>query len=281
MQTMNGSSLSYEDFEPFCNWRHNDESETLVIHLPAFRKDQLKIQVFNTTNTVKISGERLVDATKRSRFHKEIAIPKDCKSKEILAKFAGGQLHVVIPKKGPPAPQQQLISTTILRPDYNNETQMCDSRSKSLLKMATNVAAMVALGACLGAYIIKDQLKIQVFNTTNTVKISGERLVDATKRSRFHKEIAIPKDCKSKEILAKFAGGQLHVVIPKKGPPAPQQQLISTTILRPDYNNEIQMCDSRLKSLLKMATNVAAMVALGACLGAYIMYSYRSLYIED
>ncbi|KAF7148625.1 hypothetical protein RHSIM_Rhsim03G0053500 [Rhododendron simsii] len=135
---------TYNDFEPLCGWRREEGKETLVVHVPA---------VDNTTNTVKIYGERLVDGTKRSRFHKEIAIPKDCKSKEIHAKFVGGLLHVGIPKKDPLAPQQQLISTTteIQQPDYNNETQMCDSGSKSLLKTATNVAVMVA---CLGAYIM-------------------------------------------------------------------------------------------------------------------------------
>ncbi|KAI8562750.1 hypothetical protein RHMOL_Rhmol03G0059100 [Rhododendron molle] len=180
METKNGSSLSYEDFEPFCNWRRNDESETLVAHLPAFRKDQLKIQVNNTTNTVKISGERLVDETKRSRFHKEIAIPKDCNSKEIHARFAGGLLHVVMPKKGPPAPQQELISTTtqIQQPSASkqsaprnisqdqatklptlpepacNTTEKIGLLNNRTLKTATNVAVMVALVAGLGAYIM-------------------------------------------------------------------------------------------------------------------------------
>ncbi|XP_058204298.1 uncharacterized protein LOC131318495 [Rhododendron vialii] len=213
MQTKNGSSLSYEDFEPFCNWRRNDESETLVVHLPAFRKDQLKIQVYNSTNTVKISGERLVDATKRSRFHKEIAIPKDCKSKEIHAKFADGLLHVVIPKKGPPAPQQELVSTTtqIQQPEASKQSAPRNISQDQVTKLPT-----------------------------------------------------LPKPAGSAtEKIGLLNNGTLP------GSNAP------------DYNNDTQMCDSGSESLLKTATNVAAMVALLACLGAYIMYSYRSLYIED
>lgn len=181
--------------------------------LSAFRKDQLKIQVNNTTNTLKISGERLVDATKRSRFHKEIAIPKDCKSKEIHATFAGGLLHVVMPKKGPSAPQQELISpaTQIQQPEAGKQSTPRNISQDQATKLPT----------------------------------LPEPAGNATKKIGLLNNGTLPGS------------------------------------IAPDYNNDTQMCDSGSKSLLKTATNVAAMVALVVCLGAYIMYSYRSLYIED
>ncbi|XP_057506086.1 inactive protein RESTRICTED TEV MOVEMENT 2-like [Actinidia eriantha] len=82
------ATQSYEDFEPFCNWSHDEKCETLVLHLPEFKKEQLKVQI-KSFGTLKIFGERPVDATKRSRFYKEIAIPRDCNVKEVHAKFVG------------------------------------------------------------------------------------------------------------------------------------------------------------------------------------------------
>ncbi|XP_057983361.1 uncharacterized protein LOC131168142 [Malania oleifera] len=98
------SLRSYEDFEPFCLWEREDAQETLTLHLPDFKKDQLKVQV-NSQGLLKISGERAVSETKRSRFSKETRVPKDSIANDIRAKLArGGYLHVVMPKKVTPAP---------------------------------------------------------------------------------------------------------------------------------------------------------------------------------
>ncbi|XP_057466812.1 uncharacterized protein LOC130756328 isoform X2 [Actinidia eriantha] len=140
------ATQSYEDFEPFCNWIHDEKYETLVLHLPA----------------------------KRSRFHKEIAIPKDCNVKEIHAKFAGGLLHIVMPRKVSLTPQQEQTEGTeksTIPKNINSQDHQVDklptlpkigsametiedSRVRRLVHVTTNVAVVVAVVACLGAYII-------------------------------------------------------------------------------------------------------------------------------
>ncbi|PSS01667.1 Protein RESTRICTED TEV MOVEMENT like [Actinidia chinensis var. chinensis] len=167
------ATQSYEDFEPFCNWIHDEKYETLVLHLPAFKKEQLKVKIINL-RTLKIFGERPLDATKRSRFYKETAIPKDCNVKEIHAKFVGGLLHIVMPKKVSLAPQQEqpegaeklTIPKNINSQDHQVDKlptlpkigsameTIEDSRLRRLVHVTTNVAVVVAVVACLGAYII-------------------------------------------------------------------------------------------------------------------------------
>ncbi|KAK3043191.1 hypothetical protein RJ639_001624 [Escallonia herrerae] len=98
---------SYDDFEPFCNWRHEEARETLVVHLPEFKKEQLKVNISNT-GILRITGERNVDATKRSRFYKELKTPKDCISNDIHAKFVNGLLYIVMPKKPAFVPERKL-----------------------------------------------------------------------------------------------------------------------------------------------------------------------------
>ncbi|XP_059669850.1 inactive protein RESTRICTED TEV MOVEMENT 2-like [Cornus florida] len=96
---------SYDDFEPFCNWTREEGAETLVLHLPEFKKEQLKVHV-NSLGTLKITGERPLDRTRWSRFSKEIKIPNKCNSDEIHAKFAAARLYIVMPIKKITNPDQ-------------------------------------------------------------------------------------------------------------------------------------------------------------------------------
>ncbi|KAF7148710.1 hypothetical protein RHSIM_Rhsim03G0053200 [Rhododendron simsii] len=90
---------TYDDFEPFCDWRREEGKETLVVHVPEFKRDQMKVH-FGKRGTLMITGERPIDGTKRSRFTKEIKFPKDCNPNEITAKFTNaGLLHIIMPKK--------------------------------------------------------------------------------------------------------------------------------------------------------------------------------------
>ncbi|KAF7148480.1 hypothetical protein RHSIM_Rhsim03G0053700 [Rhododendron simsii] len=90
---------TYDDFEPFCGWRREEGKETLVVHVAEFKRDQMKVHLSNR-GTLRITGERPIDGTKRSRFTKEINVPKDCNPNEITAKFTNaGLLHIIMPKK--------------------------------------------------------------------------------------------------------------------------------------------------------------------------------------
>lgn len=87
---------SYEDFEPLSEWVHAEGFRTLLIHLPGFKRNQIKVQITETTH-VKISGERPLDDRRWSRFVKQFPLPEHCKVTEIRAKFENGELHVRFP----------------------------------------------------------------------------------------------------------------------------------------------------------------------------------------
>ncbi|KAG6534168.1 inactive protein RESTRICTED TEV MOVEMENT 2-like [Zingiber officinale] len=91
------SSLrSFEDFEPSSEWVHEEAFGTLLIHLPGFKRNQIKVQITNS-NQIKISGERPLDDQHWSRFVKQVPLPQHCKAAETRAKFENGVLHVRIP----------------------------------------------------------------------------------------------------------------------------------------------------------------------------------------
>ncbi|PIA59809.1 hypothetical protein AQUCO_00400592v1 [Aquilegia coerulea] len=92
------TTRSYEDFEPSSNWVKEEYVDTLVIHLPGFKKEDLRVQIDSHAN-LKISGERQLEDNRWSRFRKEFRAPKNCNTNEITAKFVGGLLYVKFPKK--------------------------------------------------------------------------------------------------------------------------------------------------------------------------------------
>ncbi|EEF46515.1 small heat-shock protein, putative [Ricinus communis] len=109
-RTSGSAERVYEDLEPIMAWeRDHPTADTLVIYLPGFRKEQLKVQV-TTSRFLRVSGERLVSGNKWIRFRKEILIPSNYETNEISAKFEKGALYVKHPKiivQDPEPPQEK------------------------------------------------------------------------------------------------------------------------------------------------------------------------------
>ncbi|KAJ7960379.1 inactive protein RESTRICTED TEV MOVEMENT 2-like [Quillaja saponaria] len=96
------NTIIYEDFEPTFDWIKEEELDTLIIFLPGFKKDELKVQVTPSRN-LRIHGEQKISEngeTKYRRFRKEFPIPPNCDTTKITAKFESSVLLFVRhPKK--------------------------------------------------------------------------------------------------------------------------------------------------------------------------------------
>ncbi|XP_021720617.1 inactive protein RESTRICTED TEV MOVEMENT 2-like [Chenopodium quinoa] len=102
----NTSERKYEDFEPVSDLLSEKECDTLLLYLPGFRKEQLKVQL-TTSRILKISGERPIGDNKWKRFHKEFNVPSNIDMKDMTAKFEGGILYIRQPKLITPATTEQ------------------------------------------------------------------------------------------------------------------------------------------------------------------------------
>ncbi|POO01442.1 Small heat shock protein HSP [Trema orientale] len=113
--TTAASAKDYEDFEPPLEWVKEEGSDTLLVFLPGFQKERLKIQI-TSNGKLRIVGERPIGQNKWRRFQKEFPLASDCDTSKISAKFEGGILYVkpetVAPK---PKPKQQISPPT---PDH-------------------------------------------------------------------------------------------------------------------------------------------------------------------
>ncbi|XP_062172383.1 inactive protein RESTRICTED TEV MOVEMENT 2-like [Alnus glutinosa] len=111
----------YEDFDPPSNWASEPEHDTLILELPGFKKEQLRVQV-TSNRSLKITGERSLGNNKWRRFQKEFPVPSNVDPNSITAKFEGGMLYVKHPKvitalPGPARPEQAKPPAKAPRPE--------------------------------------------------------------------------------------------------------------------------------------------------------------------
>ncbi|XP_049378990.1 inactive protein RESTRICTED TEV MOVEMENT 2-like [Solanum stenotomum] len=88
---------TYEDFVPTTELVQEQDSDTLLIDLTGFKKEQVRVQLIRT-GVLKISGQRPVAESKWLRFQKDFPVSQNCDKTKISAKFENGILHVKQPK---------------------------------------------------------------------------------------------------------------------------------------------------------------------------------------
>lgn len=134
-RTRSGIHPVYEDFKPTSEWKHEDGADIILYHLPGFAKEQIRI-IAESKGILRVRGERLVTSNRWSRFQEEVVVPKDCNMSEIRAKFEGGILRIMMPKKAITTDKKNPIderssttsnepptSSTVARPNLQTKPQ--------------------------------------------------------------------------------------------------------------------------------------------------------------
>ncbi|XP_047323928.1 protein RESTRICTED TEV MOVEMENT 2-like [Impatiens glandulifera] len=110
------ATRDYLNFEPVTQWVHENECDTLLVSLPDFSKEQLKVQI-SPSGTLKISGERPIGVNKWSRFSKEFPVSSNCDTTKLNANFSQGILYVKQPKLINPAEKGEKLEN---KPNVSN-----------------------------------------------------------------------------------------------------------------------------------------------------------------
>ncbi|KAM3290340.1 protein RESTRICTED TEV MOVEMENT 2 [Capsicum chacoense] len=90
----------YEDFRPVSERHQEEEAEKLLIFLPGFKKESIRVST-EGKNTVRVRGERFIGGNKWQRFQEDFQAPDDCNMRGIHAKFENGLLIITMPWKVP------------------------------------------------------------------------------------------------------------------------------------------------------------------------------------
>ncbi|KAL3830157.1 hypothetical protein ACJIZ3_018959 [Penstemon smallii] len=167
-----------EEFEPFCKWQRKEDRDILELHLQEFKKEHLKVQISNH-GILKVSGERPLDSSRKSKFYKELQISSKYDASAIHAKFIHGWLYITMPKRKAsihdqipkqeskaPIPNDNGIipKEQIQKPsEINASTTTTSSEFPGrkfaasglrLAKVAVTLAATAAVVAALAAYVV-------------------------------------------------------------------------------------------------------------------------------
>lgn len=91
------NAREYEEFDPPFEWVKEDSYDNVLVFLPGFQKDRLKIQI-TSSEKLRVTGERPIGHNKWRHFMKEFPLTPDRDTNRISAKFEGGILYVKLPK---------------------------------------------------------------------------------------------------------------------------------------------------------------------------------------
>ncbi|KAK4741938.1 hypothetical protein SAY87_025526 [Trapa incisa] len=119
--TMASLSQIYDDFKPTTEWASEEGFDTLLVFLPGFKREEIKVQITSSQN-LRIIGEHKVRENHWSRFRKEFPISSNHDSHKISARFDNGILYIKHPKTIIPA-KPQAVEEKESKRKLTSETQ--------------------------------------------------------------------------------------------------------------------------------------------------------------
>ncbi|KAJ1438964.1 HSP20-like chaperone [Sesbania bispinosa] len=87
-----------EEIVPNSGWTEDSTGHYLLVDLPEFRKQEVKLQV-DSHGRIVVKGERQANEQKRVRFQLTFPAPVDSDMDKIAGNFDGGILYVTVPKR--------------------------------------------------------------------------------------------------------------------------------------------------------------------------------------
>ncbi|CAJ1944034.1 unnamed protein product [Sphenostylis stenocarpa] len=87
-----------ERIVPNSGWTQDSAGHYLLVDLPEFRKEEVKLQV-DSYGRIVVMGERKINEWKQDYFRLTFPAPVDADMDRIAGKFDGGILYVTIPKQ--------------------------------------------------------------------------------------------------------------------------------------------------------------------------------------
>ncbi|XP_027337976.1 uncharacterized protein LOC113851632 [Abrus precatorius] len=88
-----------EHMVPNSGWIEDTVRHCLLIDLPEFKKEDVKLQVDGSAGRIKVRGERQLNEQKRVQFEETFAVPTDSDVDKITGKFDNQILYVDVPKR--------------------------------------------------------------------------------------------------------------------------------------------------------------------------------------
>ncbi|KAJ6428703.1 hypothetical protein OIU84_020387 [Salix udensis] len=89
------------NFQPKTEWKEEDAALVLLVYLPGFLREQVRVTAEEQIRYIRVDGERILSNNTRNRFNTAYSVPKNCDLSQMKAGFANGILTIRIPKNIP------------------------------------------------------------------------------------------------------------------------------------------------------------------------------------
>ncbi|KAL0735382.1 hypothetical protein Bca4012_011592 [Brassica carinata] len=123
----------YQEFEPATRWTSEPDAEILVVDLPGFKKEQIKLSV-TTTRKLRLTGERPTGGNKWIRFRHEIPIPMTVDIDSVSAMLKDNKLYIRHSKVRTESPQAKPSSPVVTKPHDQHEAKQDQSSKETTVE---------------------------------------------------------------------------------------------------------------------------------------------------
>ncbi|KAH7661590.1 Small heat shock protein HSP20 protein [Dioscorea alata] len=89
---------NFIELRPTSKWSQSGDAYTLLIDLPDFQKEQIRISIDDPSNTLSIRCERPIPGDPWWRFTGDFPVPEECDINGMKAKYENGVLCLIFPK---------------------------------------------------------------------------------------------------------------------------------------------------------------------------------------
>ncbi|ONK76571.1 uncharacterized protein A4U43_C03F29700 [Asparagus officinalis] len=92
------SRATHEDFKPTIEWIDDQSRRTLLLQLPGFKREEIRVQLDNAGKLL-IKGSKQVSENKYLDVDEIFDVPEDTIADKISGRFEDGRLTLVMPKR--------------------------------------------------------------------------------------------------------------------------------------------------------------------------------------
>lgn len=120
-----------EEWVPSSAWTEDSNGHYLLVDLPDFKKEEVKLQVDNSGQIV-VSGERLVNNnSKVIYFEQKFKLPENSDTDKITGKFDGEILYVTVPKQEETSKEPDLNQPNSTIGDQKTNNEILEEKESS------------------------------------------------------------------------------------------------------------------------------------------------------
>ncbi|KAG0483105.1 hypothetical protein HPP92_011189 [Vanilla planifolia] len=123
----------YEEFQPFSEWAQDPANYILLVQLPGFRKEDVKVLVDNT-GRLTIRGTKQLRDNRFARFEKSFTLPTNSNVEKTSGKFEDACLSLFIPKAAAVEPEKEKTEMKVKEKE-KTETRVEESGKPTMEEM--------------------------------------------------------------------------------------------------------------------------------------------------